>query len=96
LFSPQDASIVVGDTVEWTNAGEAPHTVTAESGAFDSGTVDSGERFRHRFDEAGTYPYGCAFHPQMVGRIEVTGSGERGEGATRSQIVPPQVEAEQV
>jgi len=88
-FSPQDVSVTAGDTVEWVNVGEAPHTVTGEGAAFDSGTIDAGGRFRHRFDETGTYDYVCAFHPQMVGRIEVSEAGDGGSGEEGAEIVSP-------
>ena len=72
-FQPSTSFVPLGTTVEWSNEGAAPHTVTANSGAFDSGTVGSGGSFGHSFDAAGIYAYHCAFHPSMHGTVIVTG-----------------------
>lgn len=44
---------------------------TATSASFDSGTIASGQSWRHTFMDAGEFPYTCAFHPQMKGVIIV-------------------------
>ena len=36
-FQPASIEVPAGSTVTWTNTGAAPHTVTADDGAFDSG-----------------------------------------------------------
>jgi plastocyanin len=74
-FAYQPAYVVVpaGGTVSWYNAGAAPHTVTADWGAFDSGTLGSGGGYSMTFWTPGTYGYHCAIHPGMVGTVEVTG-----------------------
>ncbi|MCW5558118.1 MAG: hypothetical protein KIT22_09855, partial [Verrucomicrobiae bacterium] len=59
-FSPASLSIEVGDTVRW-QFGGLQHTVTSETGLWDSGFQSSGF-FEHRFDAAGTFPYYCAIH----------------------------------
>lgn len=71
FFDPEATTIGTGGTVTWTNVGEVAHTVSADDGAFDSGDLDPGDTFEHTFEEAGTYSYVCAFHPNMVGTIEV-------------------------
>jgi len=46
---------------------------TFEKGAFtSSGLLESGSKYRLRFDEPGSYPYACLIHPQMVGTVEVS------------------------
>ena len=55
----------------WENGGGAPHTATAAGGEFDSGILDAGGGFGHRFERAGRFPYRCALHPQMVGEVVV-------------------------
>ena len=76
-FSPASLTINVGDTVEWTNADTAAHTVTGgspangPSGVFDSSLVMGGASFENTFDEAGSYDYFCMVHPWMVGNIQV-------------------------
>ena len=71
-FEPGTVRLAVGGTVTWRHDGIAPHTVSASDGSFDSGVLKSAGVFSHQFDQAGAYQYVCAFHPQMVGTVEVT------------------------
>ena len=52
----------VGTTVVWTHKSQRKPTVTADDGAFDSGTLEAGGSFKQTFDKAGTFPYFCQFH----------------------------------
>lgn len=61
-----------GTKVTWTNNDGAPHTVTSDSGAFGSQTLNQGNTFSFTFTSAGTFPYHCAFHPGMKGTVIVT------------------------
>jgi plastocyanin len=61
-YRPGMVTINAGDTVTWTQSGDAPHTVTADDGSFDSGELTTGGNFSMRFDEAGTYRYYCTLH----------------------------------
>ena len=70
-FEPARLEVAVGTTVAWTNRGEAPHTATAEDGAFDTGQLDAGAVARVAFEARGTYAYACLFHPEMTGTIVV-------------------------
>jgi|SwirhisoilCB1_FD_contig_31_21431315_length_742_multi_11_in_0_out_0_2 plastocyanin len=72
-FQPGYVVVPAGGTVSWYNAGAAPHTVTSDWGAFDSGTLGSGGVFSMTFWTPGTYTYHCAIHPGMVGTVDVTG-----------------------
>jgi len=72
VFSPSPLTINIGDTVIWTNEDSTPHTVTSDSGSeLDSVTFREGETYSHTFDEAGTFDYHCAIHPNMKGEIVV-------------------------
>jgi outer membrane protein assembly factor BamB len=71
-FDPADLEIAADTTVTWTNEDDAPHTVTADNGEFDSDKLDQGNTFSFTFDEPGTYPYHCDIHPRMQGTIVVT------------------------
>lgn len=71
-FEPANIEVPVGTTVEWTNDDPFDHTVTAQDGAFDSGTLSAGGTFSHRFDSPGEYEYLCAIHPSMTGTVTVT------------------------
>jgi plastocyanin len=39
---------------------------------FDSGIMQTGQTFRHTFNNPGTFEYYCAVHPSMVGEIVVS------------------------
>lgn len=76
-FAPGDLTIKAGTTVIWTSEDSAPHTVTADDGLFDSGTIRRGGSFSYTFTQSGEYPYYCAFHGApggggMAGTIIVT------------------------
>lgn len=76
-FEPAELSVAAGTTVVWSHEGSAPHTVTADDGAFDSGTLNGGDTFEFTFEEPGEYPYYCTFHGAeggegMAGTIIVT------------------------
>jgi plastocyanin len=71
-FSPDTIEITAGTTVTWTNNDSAPHTVTSDDGAFDSGDLAQGDSVSLTFNEPGTYTYHCTYHPNMVGTIIVT------------------------
>jgi plastocyanin len=79
-FTPQDVTIQVGDTVQWTWAASG-HSSTSGTpghpdGLWDSGIQNSGFVFSHTFTTAGTFPYYCTPHGGccgMVGSVTVTG-----------------------
>ncbi len=62
LFTPKQLTVTAGTTVVWTNTGARSHTVTADNGSFDSGTLSPGATFSRQFNTPGTYPYYCIFH----------------------------------
>lgn len=65
-FNPKEVRIDPGDSVIWRNNGAATHSVTSElgegKGGFDSGKMNPGQTFSHRFTEEGYYFYYCKFH----------------------------------
>jgi ribose transport system substrate-binding protein len=61
-FDPTPLTIPVGTTVRFVNKDSTAHSVTADDGSFDSGTLANGQEFTFKFDTAGTYPYYCKFH----------------------------------
>jgi plastocyanin len=71
-FNPDTLSVPVGTTVTWNNLDNTAHTATADDGSFQSGTLQPGQSFSFQFQDAGTFTYNCAFHPNMQGTIEVT------------------------
>lgn len=68
-FDPVTIEIKIGDMVEWKNDDIVVHTAT--SALFDSGTIASGQSWRHSFTNAGEFAYACTFHPQMKGVVIV-------------------------
>jgi plastocyanin len=81
-FSPDPANAKVGDTVVWTNNDSQPHTVVSGENAKPDGKFNSspnfnplitpGQTFKHTFTQAGTYPYFCQLHPNMIGKVIVS------------------------
>ena len=72
-FQPMAIFVGVGETVEWTNTGNADHTVDSDTEIFESGTIDPGETYSYTFDDPGIFPYHCDIHPHMRGMVVVTG-----------------------
>jgi len=70
-FLPAKITVKPGTKVAWVNRGDAPHTATANNGAFNSGTLQPGERFSRTFRKAGKFAYHCEIHPQMKGSVTV-------------------------
>ncbi|MFT4039826.1 MAG: cupredoxin domain-containing protein [Thermomicrobiales bacterium] len=75
LYIPQTVTIRAGDSIAWTDMDNAPHTATgvgAAKSALDSGAIIYGQTFTQEFDTAGTFPYFCVYHPNMLGTVVVT------------------------
>ncbi len=70
-FIKNNMTIAQGTKVRWTNKDAAAHTVTSDSGTFDSGNLSNGQTFDFTFSELGTFSYHCALHPEMTGTIIV-------------------------
>ena len=72
-FDPPKLTINAGTKVTWINHDDVPHTATSSTRprAFDSGTLDTDEKFSHVFTAPGTYNYFCAVHPKMTAQIIV-------------------------
>jgi len=70
-FQPGNSTISAGDTLTWSNGDSVTHTVSADDGSFDSGSLATGDTASWRFDSAGSYSYHCNIHPFMQGTITV-------------------------
>jgi plastocyanin len=72
-FSPAKLTIAAGTRVTWINQDDVPHTATSvhRPRAFDSKTLDTGDKFTFQFTKPGTYDYFCAVHPHMTGQVIV-------------------------
>jgi plastocyanin len=72
-FTPEEITVVIGvnNTVTWTNDDLIMHTVTSDSGLFDSGNLKTGASWSFTFNQPGTYSYHCSIHPWMLGVVNV-------------------------
>ena len=70
-FSPAQLHVHRGDRIVWVNKDLFPHTATAVSHAFDSGSIAANASWTYVASKSGEYPYGCTFHPSMKGTIQV-------------------------
>lgn len=85
FYSPATVTVSVGDTVRWTNNGQAPHSVTADNGSFDSSPgcpqdiaacLGNGDTYSRTFAATGSFSYYCTVHGQtMSGTVVVQGGG---------------------
>lgn len=83
-FAPLSLTVPAGTTVTWTNQDSVGHSVTSDTGAFDSSPSNcsptqsggciqpSGGTFPFTFSSPGTYAYHCRVHNFMHGTIVVT------------------------
>ena len=77
FYTPEKATIKVGDTVKWVNNGETVHSVSTSAAnaqnpkdtsmpkgatAFDSGFIPPGGDYSYTFTVPGTYRYFCLPH----------------------------------
>jgi plastocyanin len=81
VFWLPTVTVPVGATVLWTNNDSLnPHTVTSDTGLFDSVSLTEMDEsalpfqdasFSYTFTERGTFKYHCSIHPWMVGEVVV-------------------------
>jgi CSLREA domain-containing protein len=70
-YQPALITIHAGRIVTWENFGLTDHSVTSDTGVFDSGTIAPSGKFQYTFNTVGNYPYHCSFHSGMTGLIIV-------------------------
>jgi plastocyanin len=72
-FSPNPAGLKVGQKVAWHNSDGIVHTATADSGAFNTGSIAPGSTSAPiTLTVAAASGYHCSIHPSMVGTVNVT------------------------
>jgi plastocyanin len=72
-FSPEPASVKVGQAVVWRNADSITHTATQNGGGFNTGNIAPGATSNPiTMTSAGSLAYHCQIHPGMVGTLTVT------------------------
>lgn len=70
-FNPNPLNITRGMTVTWVNNDNTTHTSSSNAGTWNSGNIAPGGNFSVTFQSAGTFPYQCTIHPNMVGTVTV-------------------------
>jgi len=70
-FTPADVTVAPGTKVTWVNKDDAPHTATSVDKKFNSGGLDTDDKFSFVFNDKGDYQYICTLHPQMKATIKV-------------------------
>ena len=76
-YSTPNATVHVGDTVEWVNKDIVDHNVTEKKGAKWNVSIAPGKSARVVMKTAGTYTYYCRYHPNMVAYLNVTAPGKK-------------------
>lgn len=71
-FDPASLTVRVGTTVTVRNEDPSTHTVTADDGRFNTGTISPGQTVTFRVGSTGTFHYQCAIHQYMQGTLTVT------------------------
>jgi len=70
-FGPASITVAANSTVTWVNHDDVPHVIASTDGLFRSRALDTDDKYSFTFAKPGTYPYFCAVHPKMVGKIIV-------------------------
>jgi plastocyanin len=71
-FSPSDVTARPGDTVVWTNKDVVAHTVTSQTGAFDSKLIPPGGTWKYVVKtKTGAFGYKCSYHPTMTATLTI-------------------------
>jgi plastocyanin len=73
VFGPNEITVKPGDTVTWTNRDDIPHNVRAAAGTgtWKCSVMDTGGTCDITFKDVGEFPYFCALHPHMTGKVIV-------------------------
>ncbi len=68
-FVPEEVTVQKGEMVTWYNMDTVNHTVKfADS---ESPILKPGDKYSKRFNQEGSFNYGCGIHPSMMGRVVV-------------------------
>ena len=71
-FRPPTQTIIVGDSVKWTNLDAAAHSAFSQGGNFSTGSLAMDQSATIAFATAGTFAYICGIHgASMSGTIVV-------------------------
>ncbi|MDQ1402602.1 MAG: hypothetical protein QOG03_918 [Actinomycetota bacterium] len=89
-YFPSSVTIHAGDSVKWVNHGLQPHTVTADSGVFDSGPIQSQKPYGPlQFPSVGTFPYHCTIPNHSASGTIVVVAAESSPTTAATNPPPP-------
>jgi plastocyanin len=70
-YGPSQLDVLPGQTVLWSNVSRRTHTVTSDTGLFDSDDIHPDQTFEFTFTKPGTYTYHCTIHTSIRGEVDV-------------------------
>jgi plastocyanin len=70
-FNPLTITVALGTSITWINKDAVAHTVTSNTGIFDSGSINTNGTFSYTFSTVGSFPYHCTVHPYMTATVIV-------------------------
>jgi plastocyanin len=73
-FSPNPATLPMGQTIIWHNADAITHRVVVNDGSADTGNLAPGASSQPMTLRVGGSQYHCSIHPAMIGSINQTTS----------------------
>jgi plastocyanin len=71
-YTPTPLTVHAGATITVDNADRTAHTLTADDGQFDTGSLDAEAHETIRIAAPGRYTYHCDIHPNMTGVVDAT------------------------
>lgn len=69
-YAPPKLEVRSGSRVSVRNEDDAPHTLTADDGSFDTGSLAKGQEAEIVVEATGAVPYHCTIHDYMRGSFE--------------------------
>ena len=70
-FNPSTITVAAGTSIIWTNKDAGAHTVTSNTGIFDSGSINTNGTFSYTFSTVGSFLYHCSIHSYMTVKVIV-------------------------
>ncbi len=70
-FVPATLTVNKGAEVTFSNKDSVPHTLTADDGSLDTGTIEPGKAAKITVSKP--FAYHCDIHPSMKAKIELSG-----------------------
>jgi plastocyanin len=70
-YIPQNITVHQGDKITFVNDDDEAHTVSATDKTFDSGGLDTNQKWQYVFKTHGKFDYFCEMHPYMKGTVTV-------------------------